>query len=616
MEKSEPTLVPQWLKNSGNGSGGGGNATHQVASSSLHSDDHSISKSARNKSSVSIKDHDMGRLFASDRPTSSYLRRSSSSNGSAHLRSYSSSGRGHRDKDWEKDIFNNRDKDRSFLGDHRHRDYSDPLEDILPSRFEKDLLRRSQSMITGKRNEMGPRKVLPDLNHTNKSNHSIVNGAVYGGGSVVSSVEKTAFDRNFPTLGVEERHGAPEVGRVPSPGLSTAMQGSLLGTSAVIGGPGRSSALAEVPVIIGNNSTSASSVQQPVPASPASAPSTVSLNMAETLAQGPARARTAPQSPVGTQRLEELAIIQSRRLIPVTPSMPKPLVAGSSEKSKAKIVQQQYQISSSQVANHTLHGAPLRSDVPRTSSLGKLHVLKPARERNGEKNGVSPTAKDSSSPTSGKAGNNTFVVQSSAAGSASLKSPSNNSDLASDERKPVTALLTVERRPTSQAQSRNDFFNSMRKKSSTNTPALPDPLTAMSTASDNSDELIPEVAFAPVAPHVGDTSTLVTSVEECSANSRGDLACNEDTCDGSLGGDKNSINDAIFYPDEEEAAFLRSLGWEEHTGEDEGLTEEEISAFYKEYMKVGSSSKILQGTQLKIPVSINSNSGSSGGASS
>ena len=35
--------------------------------------------------------------------------------------------------------------------------------------------------------------------------------------------------------------------------------------------------------------------------------------------------------------------------------------------------------------------------------------------------------------------------------------------------------------------------------------------------------------------------------------------------------------------DEEEAAFLRSLGWVEDSGEDEeGLTEEEINAFYQE----------------------------------
>lgn len=36
--------------------------------------------------------------------------------------------------------------------------------------------------------------------------------------------------------------------------------------------------------------------------------------------------------------------------------------------------------------------------------------------------------------------------------------------------------------------------------------------------------------------------------------------------------------------DEEEAAFLRFLEWEESAGNDGGLTEEEINAFYQEVM--------------------------------
>lgn len=36
--------------------------------------------------------------------------------------------------------------------------------------------------------------------------------------------------------------------------------------------------------------------------------------------------------------------------------------------------------------------------------------------------------------------------------------------------------------------------------------------------------------------------------------------------------------------EEEEAAFLRSLGWEENAGGEEGLTEEEINSFYQEHM--------------------------------
>jgi hypothetical protein len=58
--------------------------------------------------------------------------------------------------------------------------------------------------------------------------------------------------------------------------------------------------------------------------------------------------------------------------------------------------------------------------------------------------------------------------------------------------------------------------------------------------------------------------------------------------------EEHSSPHVILYLDEEETVLLRSLGWEENAGEDEGLTEEEISGFYKEYMKLQPSSKLLQ----------------------
>ncbi|GMP39187.1 hypothetical protein CsSME_00010127 [Camellia sinensis var. sinensis] len=293
MERSEPTLIPEWLKGSGSVSGGG-TTSHQMTLSSLYS----------------------------DRTTSSYFRRNSSSNSSAHLRSHGSLGRSNRDRDWEKELYDSRDKEKSFLGEQRRHEYSDHLENIFPSRFEKDL-RRSQSMITGKRGETWPRKVPSDLSNDNKSNPNDSNGLL-SGSSAVSSVRKAAFERDFPSLGAEERQAASEIGRVSSPGLSTATQSLPIGTSGVIGGDGWTSALAEVPVLVGSNGT-AGSVQQAIsPTSSSSASSTTGLNMAETLAQGP-RVNSTPQLSAGTQRLEERAIKQSRQLIPMTPAMPKAL---------------------------------------------------------------------------------------------------------------------------------------------------------------------------------------------------------------------------------------------------------------------------------------------------
>lgn len=84
-------------------------------------------------------------------------------------------------------------------------------------------------------------------------------------------------------------------------------------------------------------------------------------------------------------------------------------------------------------------------------------------------------------------------------------------------------------------------------------------------------------------------------------------------------GKDHSSSIAIIYSEEEEAAFLRSLGWEETSEEDEGLTEEEIRSFYKgvdEYVKLRPSAKILQGMQPKVLVPLNPNTNSVDGDAS
>lgn len=575
MEKSEPTLVPEWLKSSGSLTGSG-TTIHQFASSSLHSDNHVLLKPVRNKSSVNINDYDLGRSSDSNRTGSSSFRRSSSSNGYGHLRSSNSFGRSHRDKDWDKDLYEQRDKEKSVLGNRTHRDYSDLLGNILPSRFEKDSLRWSQSTVSGKSGEPWPRKLAGDSTNANKNNHN--HGSLMNdGGSPIRSVQKAAaFERDFPSLGTEERHADTEIGRVPSPGLSTAIQNLPVGSSAVIGGDGWTSALAEVPVIVGSNGTIGSSVQQDVHVSSASGASNpmTGLNMAETLAQGPTRVQTTPQLSVGIQRLEELAIKQSRQLIPVTPSMAKTLVLNPLEKLKLKVGQQ-----------------------PRggsASSVGKLHILKPARERNG----VSLPSKDSSSPTGvSKGASSPLSVAPPGNGSAPLRMPGNISVLASADRKPAPTIL--EKRPTSQAQSRNDFFNLVRKKSlpnsSSTVPPDPAPAPAMSPSVLEKPAVI-EAAAPPVTPHGGDAPLSDRSSGGAQFNmNRDELTQNGDACDGPqkslINGKKHSSSDVILYSEEEEAAFLRSLGWEENGGEDEGLTEEEINAFYRDYMKSKPSKK-------------------------
>ncbi|XP_076887539.1 uncharacterized protein LOC143537717 isoform X1 [Bidens hawaiensis] len=510
MERSEPTFVPEWLKS--------------TQSSTLHSDEQGVSRTSRNKSLVNISDNDLGRPSVSEKTTSSYFRRASSSNGSPYLRSYGSFDR-----------YSDKEKSES-----RHR-YSDPF---LPSRLEKDGLRRSHSSVSTKRGDSWPRKSVPE---------SITGGSLRSGGGIGGV--KTAFERDFPSLGAEEKQTDGEIGRVPSPGLS-AIQSLPIGNTAVIGGDGWTSALAEVPVIVGSNGNNASVVQ------PTATSMTTGRNMAETLAQGPPRSQTAPQLSVGTQRLEELAVKQSRQLIPVTPSMPKALALNSSDKAKPKVAQVQLVNSPRSVST--------KFDSPKTPTVGKLHVLKPSRERNG----VTPVAKDTLSPTAGAKLPNSPLAVPSAVGPVLLRN--NNSPI---ERKP--GAVTLEKRPSSHAQSRNDFFNSMRKKS----------MTPITTA----DGTGSSIAACETVTKGG--------VQQSDSENKDDMVCTGDG-DVAIGtSNHNGKNDAIVLSEEEEARLLREMGWEETAEEEEGLTEEEINSFYRDaskYLNLQAASKIFKGTQPKL----------------
>lgn len=230
---------------------------------------------------MSACDHDAPRT--SSRSSSSF-RRSTSSNGSSstnHDRDnisqmYSSFSRNPRDRDRDK-VPDRRDRDRERLFQ---------LDSFDSGRNGKDALRRSQSMVTGKRGESWPRRPGNDL----------VNGVI-SGGSGIGTISKASFEQDFPTLGAEERQGPPEIGRVASPGLSSAIQSLPFSAPTTIRGDGWTSVLAEVPVVVGGNGPSIQSSQQTATVAPASTSlsTTTGLNMAETLAQTPSRVRSDPQ---------------------------------------------------------------------------------------------------------------------------------------------------------------------------------------------------------------------------------------------------------------------------------------------------------------------------------
>ncbi|CAI0395448.1 unnamed protein product [Linum tenue] len=575
MERSEPTLVPEWLRTTGSVSGGGSSA-HHFASSSSHSD-HS-----RTRNSKSTSDFDSPRLAFLDRTSSSNSRRSSSNGSGKHA--YSSFSRNHRDK--ERD----RDKDRLSFTDHWDRDPSDSLGSLLTIRNEKDTLRRSHSMVTRKQSDVLSRRVASDLkNRSSSSNHVNGNGLISD--SVLgSTAQKTTFEKDFPSLGTEERPVVPDVVRVSSPGLSNGVQSLSVGISALISGEGWTSALAEAPPVVGTISTGSAPTAQVITSSGSAAPTAMAgLNMAEALTQAPSRARTTPQLSVQTQRLEELAIKQSRQLIPVTPSLPKSSVLNASDKLKpkggvrsgemnmVKNLQQQQQQPPSFLhpTNQSLLGG--KSEVPKTTH-GKLFILKPGRE-----NGVSASPKDVASPTNSTAARVLNAQQAAAAAATSVvasvapRSPINPPKIFSGGERKSNAMIpgfSIEKKPSlSQAQSRNDFFNLLKKKTSGN---------ASMVVTDSSTGVVSSAGGE-------EKSNVALSKEPV-----GDLESSQ-----ALGGRLSSSNGGSTEPSEEvqrfseeEAAFLRSLGWEETSGEDEGLTEEEINAFYQEYMKLKPSPKV------------------------
>ncbi|XP_058747718.1 uncharacterized protein LOC131620606 isoform X1 [Vicia villosa] len=572
MDRSEPTLVPEWLRSAGS-VGGAGNSAQHFASSSNHTDSHSPSAvhSNRNRSSRTNSDFDSSRSVFLDRTPSSSYRRGSIINGSAK-NAYSSFNRNHRDKDRD------REKDRSNFGDHWDRDGSDPLANLFSGRIERDTLRRSQSMVTRKYGETLPRRVAADTKSGGSSNHNNGNDVLPGGG-VGSSIQKAVFDKDFPSLGAEEKQVIAEIGRVSSPGLgATASQSLPVGSSALIGGEGWTSALAEV---------SSVSSQQTVTATSGSVSST-GLNMAEALAQAPSRARSTPQVSVKTQRLEELAIKQSRQLIPVTPSMPKALALNSSEKSKSKTAIRNAEMnvaaksvpqqpSALHIASQSLRSVNAKVDVPKTS--GKFIDLKSVVWENG----ASPTSKDVSNLTN--YANNKLANQhaiSSAAAPPPVKNPNNLKS--PTERKPSPLDLKLgstldKKQSISQVKSRNDFFNLLKNKSATNSSTvLPDSGQMVSSPTlENSAGLKRESVMPSASPQSAGNGAELTS--------NGNAHAHEKPCRISDDEEKDSISRATVYPDEEEAAFLRSLGWEENSDEDEGLTEEEINAFYQEVCK-------------------------------
>ncbi|CAI8617833.1 unnamed protein product [Vicia faba] len=187
---------------------------------------------------------------------------------------------------------------------------------------------------------------------------------------------------------------------------------------------------------------------------------------------------------------------------------------------------------------------PMMPYMPRSmgaSSLVKLKVKTnpqryPIPHSNAlrELNGVSLAAK----PNLRFNGSRTLTATSNAT-SASSGSTSNSTP---------SAWKTLEKRPTFQTQSRSDFLRNLSRKSSSN-----------------------------------DASRVL---EKSKASTENDISCTASSSRDSINKEQQCRTKFILSSEEEEIAFLRSLGWEEDNQDDECLTEEEIQEFYDKYGKL------------------------------
>lgn len=663
MDRSEPSLVPEWLKGT---SGGSASSGHHIFSATP-SDNTDGPFASRHRplqlqSSGAIRgDYGSPRYSgSSERPFLSSRRSLNSNSGGSdrtntdrdpfgHSRAYasfrrSSSSRAYesleREKDWEWGReWEAHDRERPLGGvsgnDRSNgRELSDTAKRWSNSgpagRFESDsTLRRSQSVISNRNSENGEKKFGNEM-------RTITAPPLVRGG-IVSNMQKAAFEKDFPSLGAEERQGIIQSNLANVAGMNSSSspiwqgQGSVgrpgtpvSGVSSV-GVDGWKSALADAPVpngavSLGNGPSTA--IQQIAPGSLVSSKghglaSTSGLNMAEALVQNPPRPRT-PQLSTEVQRMEVLALKQSRQLIPMTPSMPKTMGLSPSEKSKAKSLRS-IDTTASAVKGIQSVGSSHPMSSPKVSQGGKLLVLKPARETGSS---VSVKPNNGSPVKGGNTGNSSFGVSAGGAidvnGNASLVSFRKQKPLAEPRaissfgvdsglgpRGKEANILIEEKKSVSQAQNRSDFFNALRRKAceSTSSTATHDKsITSTLHKADQENDNVPlstkdliELKDKCSVENVAEKSDIVPSIVEIQATEKNKTILNSfvnvesdiairDTSETGSPASANRVSVKVGS-EEEEAAFLRSLGWEENASGEEALTEEEINSFYREHMR-------------------------------
>jgi len=251
-------------------------------------------------------------------------------------------------------------------------------------------------------------------------------------------------------------------------------------------------------------------------------------------------------------------------------------------------------LSSQHHVNNALCAASARSDVPKASQIGNYQIL--CRERTCV---ISPASKDAGSQDD------------------DLKSPINPNFKAENKTANMRLISSSklslgsfgEKRPVSRAQNRNDFFNSIRKKTSvipSGAAAPPESsycVMEKSLSSELNAGCCADISISNQEENHGDAHASVINLEENSGDSGlgcGDGAgacCVETQLDRRFQSqspeddvenkqslsclDCNNCHEVVEL-NEQDKAFLQSLGWKEEDAKVEALTAEEITSFIKQ----------------------------------
>ncbi|URD90331.1 hypothetical protein MUK42_05636 [Musa troglodytarum] len=252
----------------------------------------------------------------------------------------------------------------------------------------------------------------------------------------------------------------------------------------------------------------------------------------------------------------------------------------SSEKTKTKLAIGGDYYSSPTKVGQRLHvnltvRTLARFDIAKTSQTGNFQVL------NREKKNISPSAKDS--PNVGKPMNPIGLAPSAVV--LPLKSPTDQ-NLKVDKNGALSHTSFGERKLLTQAQNRNDFFNLLRKKSSSSSRAILEPTSVDLTS--KLEKLEEETLQITSPTNIENNNLSSVSDLDCSTEIRnctnGDFCASDESKRFSTDkGETNPCADIVVDPEEE--AFLQSLGWDKNAWE-EALTKEEIEAFLKKVRKL------------------------------